>query len=325
MYCPNCGKKFNTDNQNFCTNCGYKLDSNKLNIEHSDKNSNSNDTEQKLIENSSNSDIPKKNNNTINILKILLICFVITLLVLLLVSFVFNVVPNLNTNVQDLWKPKAANCEATNTKDLVLQIFRDNNEYYNAIDPLSIASIELEYPAVTSYDKELDKYSCTGTIIMKSNENGFIPTLYDYNNKYYKKINNNWYNYETLEKFTTYEVQNKYNTQISENNLLVQSKEINEEFSCDIACGRIPNEKYQKEKEEQKKKQEIIQKENELAAEEERKKIQRIYNTPSAQKTIIENHNSNHNYYHNENASNYNYNQNTKNNSLKEEAENELF
>ncbi len=274
--CPNCGAEL-LDDAKFCTNCGYKLDG----IIEFSNNEQEKDSENSSLKNDNPEKVTTKNprDNKNNILKILVICFVGILIVLSLIYLIFNVIPQLHEDIQEHFEPKTSNCEAPDTKDLVVQIFKEHNEYYKAIDPLSISSIELIYPAVTSYDKELDKYSCTGTLVMKSNENGFVPLKYENGNKYYNKINNSWYNYETLEKYTTYEIQLKYDTQLSEGSLLVQTKQVNQEFSCDSACGRIPNIKYQKEKEEHEK----IKRENQKAQEEERRKIQQIYNDSPSQ------------------------------------------
>lgn len=326
--CPNCGAEI-LDDAKFCTSCGYNLENLDLKGDKS-KNTGSIENNSAQEDNIRDNEMFKsrefmhtqedfKANRKNNISKILLIGLIGIIFVSLIIPLLRNIIPQLHNNIEESFKPKASNCEASATKDLVIQIFRDNNEYYKDIDPSSISSIELIYPAVTAYDKELDKYSCTGTLVMKSNKNGFIPSSFEYGNKYYDKINNNWYDYKTLEKYTKYEVQLKYDTQISEGSLLVQTKDINQKFSCDEACGRISNQKYQKEIE----KQEQIKKENLKEQEEERKKIQKLYKSNSAKKN---NSNSNNSYYNEESwNSDYDDDSSSEDDNLKEEAENDLF
>ena len=99
---------------------------------------------------------------------------------------------------------RARNCENSDVKSLVVDIFKENNEYYKAIDKSSISSISLMYPRAESYDREIDKYHCSGTIVMKSKDSGFLPNKYESNNIYYSKINDNyWSSAETLDYYDT--------------------------------------------------------------------------------------------------------------------------
>lgn len=114
---------------------------------------------------------------------------------------------------------RAKSCEDSEVKNLVLQIFKENNRYYKSINKNSIKSLSLIYPAASRYDKDVDKYYCTGTIIMEANPSGFLPNLYDYSNDYYYLI----HRYSGLIKYSTYKLNVEYESQISEGNTLVRS------------------------------------------------------------------------------------------------------
>jgi hypothetical protein len=132
---------------------------------------------------------------------------------------------------------KAKNCEDPTIKNMVIEIFKENSQYYASIDKNSIADITLLYPASLEYDKEIDRYSCSGTIEMKSGANGFKPILYDTKNEYYSLIYNFWDN--TLKEYTHYKTDVKYYSQISEGQILVQSTTNYDyvgNFNCDGPC-----------------------------------------------------------------------------------------
>lgn len=168
----------------------------------------------------------------------------ILIIILIFILQVLNPSSEINDNISNIISlNKAKNCEDEVVKNMVLEIFKENDYYYKDIDKSTISSVSLQYPAITSYDKDIDKYSCTGVISMKSVGNGFKPIVYNDKNNYYSKISSIWNN-DTIKKYTNYKVNVTYYSQISENNILVQSTDYTGEFSCEGNCEDIVNKKY---------------------------------------------------------------------------------
>lgn len=159
-------------------------------------------------------------------------CGTIILIFIVIVSFLFVII--LLSSEDDISDGpivnRAKTCEDTDVKDLVIQIFKENNNYYRAINKKSINSIVLNYPSISRYDKDIDKYFCNGTIIMEANTSGFLPSSYDYNNVYYSLIKKSIFD-DTLYKFSKYELNVEYESQISEGRTLVRSTTEGGDFS----------------------------------------------------------------------------------------------
>lgn len=164
---------------------------------------------------------------------------------------------NSSANITQQVFPKARNCEDNEVKNLVIEIFKENNEDYKNIDKSSISSLTLLYPAASNYDKNIDKYSCTGTIVMTSSS-GFLPTTYTNDNSYYNKIKNYTKNITTFDMLKT---NVEYSSQISEGNTLVQSKMYDNDFSCSNICKTIIDISYAQKEEQEKRKEHIKQEE----------------------------------------------------------------
>ncbi len=173
---------------------------------------------------------------------------------------------NINSLSNSYIVGRAKNCENTEVKNLVISIFKEYNEYYRDINKNSITEIALIYPAISSYDKDIDKYYCTGTIVMKSIPSGFKPVLYDYSNEYYRRSRSD--DYKKLYKFDTYELNIEYESQISEGETLVRANVYgSNNFSCSYGiCDKIPDQHYIDEEKAK------IQKQLEIQAKEQRDK-----------------------------------------------------
>lgn len=163
---------------------------------------------------------------------------------------------NSNTNIPTSLTPRAKNCEDNDVKNLAIKIFKENNEDYKNIDKSSISSLTLLYPAASNYDKNIDKYSCTGTIVMTSSS-GFLPTTYTSDNSYYNKIKNYTKNIKTYDILKT---NVEYDSQISEGDILVQLSMYDNNFSCSNICKTITDISYAQ-KEIQEKREEHIKQE----------------------------------------------------------------
>lgn len=138
---------------------------------------------------------------------------------------------------------EAKTCENDEVKNLVIEIFKEHNQYYKDIDKSSINNITLMYPAASSYDKDIDKYSCTGTIIMTS-ANGFLPISYDYENNYYSMIGHSFDKTPTIKTYDILKTYMEYDSQISEGQILVQAGIRNNDFSCSNTCPVITDMSY---------------------------------------------------------------------------------
>lgn len=172
-----------------------------------------------------------------------------------------------NIDLTTIAPKKAPNCEAQEVKDLAMQIFKENDYYYKLFAPSTISDVSLIYPAASSYDSEIDKYSCTGTIVVKAANNGFKPAKDD--NAFASLIHNyKWVDSagtyaDVYTKYTKYTCRVQYTSQLSEDQTLVTSSycgsgtlfdsNTNGEFSCEGECTEhvvtpnMPKEEPQKE------------------------------------------------------------------------------
>ena len=142
------------------------------------------------------------------------------------------------------------NCESSDVKNIVIESFKENSEYYKSIDESSIGSITLMYPRAVDYNKDIGLYSCEGNIIIKATNSSFLPKDFNSSNLYYQ-YTTNFYNQvihdTSMVHYNTYMVDVEYKTQISEGNLLVTSWFDNEELSCDNICEQeVAREQMQK-------------------------------------------------------------------------------
>lgn len=244
MFCPKCNNENNSDAL-FCNRCGYNF-------------------KQTGIKNDD------KNNFGCNLARIIVnICIGLIILFTLLgylgKQASYNLEDISNKPLSNLFL-KAHSCESDDVKNLAVQIFKENNNYYKAIESNSINQVYLRYPANVSYDSSVDRYECSGTIVMTSS-NIFKPLLYEYSNSYYStaKHHSSELDADILKGYNTYTCNIEYTSQISEGNVLVSSSScsFNENFSCEGVCNPIILKQYnykkniEKVKEEQK-----IQKKN---------------------------------------------------------------
>lgn len=119
---------------------------------------------------------------------------------------------------------KALNCEASDVKDLVVSIVSKNDYFYNDIDSETISKTYIRYPATSGYERDIDKYHCTGQFVVESVYGGFKPAVMDYNNHYYSKFHSYYNLYEDkLTRNTQYICDVKYSSQLSEGQTLVES------------------------------------------------------------------------------------------------------
>ena len=205
MFCPNCGKEVE-ENQKYCSNCGYCLLEEE---ERQDKETN-------------------KENKSSGLFDILIPIIVIGLILTgLFLSFMkSDEVSNFFKN-DSLEPPKAENCESKLVTDLAVSIFEENDYYFKLLEPYSISDVYLKYPQEESYDSSTDKYTCSGTIVVTAQEEGFLPLEND--NDYYKKtFYLKWNDDKTkllsvLKKYNQYTCKIEYTSQISEGQTLVNS------------------------------------------------------------------------------------------------------
>lgn len=211
MNCPNCGKEIN-ENQKFCTYCGVNL-------------------YEQLQENEENKHSPQRQPNYLAYGTWFLLVVSIILSLLCVFGNKTDIdIPNNDDNSNDT-KISAKNCEDSGIKDLVLNIYKENDYYYKYIDPTSINEIVLRSPVATGYDSTIDKYSCKGVVSIKSFQ-GLKPKSYDYNNDFYALIKT--YNYTEdrvplLHKVIEIKCPVTYSSQISEGSSTVYSS----------YCGKI--------------------------------------------------------------------------------------
>lgn len=126
-------------------------------------------------------------------------------------------------------------CESENVKNIVINIFKENNNYYKDINLNTISDIKLIYPATQSFDSSIGKYNCTGNIVMKSDGVAFAPTEQNNNNEYYHIVKS--YN-KYLIGYDTYEINIRYSAQMSEGNLLVQIPNYDVKYDGKFSCQK---------------------------------------------------------------------------------------
>lgn len=177
-------------------------------------------------------------------------------LIIISMLIVEGLIQSPNSNANNVTRiNKAKNCEDSEIKDFVIKTFKEHNQYYKDIDQSSVSSITLMYPAATSYNKDIDRYSCTGTIVMTA-PNGFLPAVYDPNNSYYTAINNGT---TTMSTYDTLKTEVVYDSLISEGDILVLTELKNDDFSCNGICKLINNIPYIEEEKAKKARQLAIQ------------------------------------------------------------------
>lgn len=217
MKCPNCGNELKP-NQKFCTKCGEEVSENIRLMENVEKDRKL-ELQQKII----------------ILLVSLIVCFVVVVGVIHFIGNRSDVdIPDENeNNVENdnnqIFDNSARNCEDVDVKDLVLNIYKENDYYYKYIDPTSISKIYLASPVATKYERSIDKYSCKAIVTLEAS-NGFRPKKYEYNNNFYSKVQT----YETIdngvqliEKVNKIQCPVTYSSQISEGQVSVYSSYCN--------------------------------------------------------------------------------------------------
>lgn len=267
MICKNCKKEI-PDNSLFCEFCGEKVEQSENN--NSEKNikicpncGNQNDLNSKFCKNCGFE--LKQNNKKIKNIGCMIFLFIVTIVLAIFIFLPSDFIT---------FEPKAKNCEDSEVMDLVIELFKRNDRYFKDIDPDSISSIYIQYPAVTSYDKEIDKYFCDGHLVMESYE-GFRPTEYDYfSNSYYIKTNHPLDT--TFTKYTKYVCPVNYSSQISEGTTLVSSSTLSCNFSCEGDCTPLINYEKKKKIEENRK----IEEQKRLEEKKQREQSAKVPETP---------------------------------------------
>lgn len=216
MNCPNCGKELN-ENINFCPDCGTKV----------------NETECESEINHVKNDYQFPRSAVISTAVFFIIAVVVVFLILNSKSDSLNInTPTSNENEAETTSRfnnhfnlnKAKNCEHEDVKNLAINIYKQNDYYYKYIDETSIDSIFLRSPVATSYDSNIDKYSCKGVIVLQS-KRGFKPIEYGYGNKFYSLAGYNYTsdNVPAIKKAIEIRCPITYTSQISEGSTTVYS------------------------------------------------------------------------------------------------------
>lgn len=68
---------------------------------------------------------------------------------------------------------KAPNCESAITKDIAIDIFMEKSPFIGSVNRDYLSGISIINPRTSDYNKEIDKYYCKGTVLVKGDENGF--------------------------------------------------------------------------------------------------------------------------------------------------------
>jgi len=215
MKCNKCGNICD-DNTKFCTKCGNALTEEYVQS-FSEEAQNYNGYEKREIPQSSLE-------RFITSKEFFAICSVVFVVIVSIIIFSVMSTINLPKLIHETTTLKAENCEAETVKNLVVDIVKKNDYFYNDIDPDSISNVYLRYPATSGYENDIDKYHCTGQFVMESVYGGFKPTSATSDNHYYNKFHSYYDYYEDrLAKNTLYVCSVKYSSQLSEGRTLVES------------------------------------------------------------------------------------------------------
>ncbi|MDD3012567.1 MAG: hypothetical protein PHC34_02560 [Candidatus Gastranaerophilales bacterium] len=103
---------------------------------------------------------------------------------LIIISFLMITIPIFISACSITISPP--DCSDKRTKDLVIQIFKENNSVYLLSDKKSILSIYMENTRPTEYDEKIKKYSCNGDIVLDSIKGGFLSKEDGYSTGYDK-------------------------------------------------------------------------------------------------------------------------------------------
>lgn len=214
--CPNCGSMVSSEDS-FCINCGTPLKET-INI------------------NGSTSESKQSQSKNVNVFMALLSGFLRICLIASIVVFVYYLFitsksysPDINDSDDNYPKPiaftnRARNCEDSTVKDLVIQIFKENDATYLKVKPETVASVYLKYPAAISYDSSVDKYTCSGTVVVNAVKNGFRYD-YDFMGMVTKDLGYTYDSDDFTKKYNYagYECQVDYTSQLSEGQILVSA------------------------------------------------------------------------------------------------------
>ena len=107
---------------------------------------------------------------------------------------------------------------------MVIQIFKENDATYLKVKPETVASVYLKYPAAISYDSSVDKYTCSGTVVVNAVKNGFRYD-YDFMGMVTKDLGYTYDSDDFTKKYNYagYECQVDYTSQLSEGQILVSA------------------------------------------------------------------------------------------------------
>lgn len=124
-------------------------------------------------------------------------------------------------------KQKAPNCESQIVKNMALDIVKKNDTYFESINPDTISKVYLKDTLATSYNKDIDKYSCKAQFVVESTDSGFYPKELDGSNVY--SWNFVYYDWDGLnmKKNTKYICDIEYSSQLLEGKPHVESSHCN--------------------------------------------------------------------------------------------------
>jgi len=200
-YCPKCGKSCAAD-ENFCSACGYSF---------AGRNS---ETENKT---------KSVNKFTMLVTGTVIFGFFVYILMKIIGSIPYEEqLKPTPAQDEDYSVVKAKSCHEKEVKDIALQIFKENDYYYKYIDQSTISDVSLKFPTMDSYNSETDKYYCKGTVFVIADSKGFAPSSYEFGNHYYDEISEDYdTNEQPKKKYTRYQCEINYASQISQNQVYV--------------------------------------------------------------------------------------------------------